>query len=122
MTIELPMRHRFVIANMAAPPDRLYLGQSKDHSGYEWVRSGSLKDILTFDEHEDAVAFSRGLPGGPDFKQEVICAWMPSVDEILDALDVPMGGRDDVKTLKGAIGDLWVRAVLEVERARAPKR
>lgn len=103
-----------MIANLAASPDRMYLGQST--KGYEWVRSGPLKGIMTFDERADAVRFSEGIPRSEDVAPEVICAWMPSVDEILDALDIPEDGRDDVATLRAAIGNLWVMGVLNADR------
>lgn len=114
MKVDLPMRHRFVIANMAATPDRLYLAPSA--CGWEWVRSRPLNEVMTFDERSDAIRFSEGIPHSEDVVPEVVCAWMPSVDEILDALDVPADGRHDVQALRGAIGNVWVRGVLAVDR------
>lgn len=106
-----------MIANMAASPDRLYLAKScADPSRPEWVRPGPLKDVMMFDEQAQAVQFSWGMPRSEDVCPEVVCAWMPSVDEILDALDVPKDGRDDVRTLRGAIGNLWLMGVLNVDR------
>jgi hypothetical protein len=117
MDSDLPVRRQYVIANAASAPESLYLSRSSRAGAVpEWVRGGRLKDVLVFDSRIEAALFCRGVPRGRDVEPEVVCAWMPSIDEILDSLGVPAGKRGDAATLKVAIGDLWVRAVLDGER------
>lgn len=117
MDSDFPVRRQYVIANAAAPPEYLYLSRaSVAGSTPEWVRGGRLKDVMVFDGRGEAILFCRGIPRGPDVEPDVVCAWMPSVDEILDLLEVPVGKREDAATLRVALGDLWVRAVFEGER------
>ena len=115
MKSDLPMRNRYVIANAAATPESLYLSRTSNTARPEWVRGYRLNDVMLFDQRIDAVETCLRIPRTEDSEPRVVCAWMPSIDEILDSLEVPEEKREDVQTLRGALGDLWVRGVLSAE-------